>query len=564
MTDLIRDEPSKSNTVKKDLFYMFRTESEKPLKKIIFMAALAGMASTGSLAVINKASQDPNANELNFSHVLMFLSVVAIFSVSFRYILGQCIALVEDVLHRMRSRIADKIRKTDLLNIEGIGKSTIYSRLTQELSMISQMSIYLIQAMQSAVLLICVTVYVGILSRVAVALVVGMVAIGALVLVKKDKLIMTRLKETDEADIGYFNALTDIIDGLKEIKLNQAKGEDIYGDFTGISENLRQLKIDVNHLFAQNMVFAQSYVFLVLGAIVFVLPQFRDTFVQEILSTTTAMLFAVGPLSSLIATLPYYEKVNLCISNVYALEEELDRQMNPDELAEIPESETNPLADFSEIDLDSLCFEYNGAQQNGAFGVGPINLKIKRGDIVFVVGGNGSGKTTLLKALTTLYKAGSGGIYIDNRRVDAADFHDYRELFSAIFYDFHLFSKLYGLAEVDQRKVDALLKLMEIDGKTRFTRDRFTQLRLSTGQRKRLAMIVALLEDRPIYIFDEWAADQDPAFKDYFYDQLLVKLRAEGKTVIAVSHDDRYFDRADCVIKLEFGKIVDKWQPEQT
>ncbi len=541
---------------KKDLFYLFKTEADRPLKKIILMAGLSGIASTGSLALINAASQDPHANEINISHVLAFLSVVGIFSVSFRYILGQCIALVEDVLHKLRQRIAHKIRKTDLLNIEGIGKSTLYNRLTQELSLISQMAIYLIQALQSAVLLVCVTIYVGWLSRVAMLLVVGLVFIGALVLVKKDKIIMTRLKEADKADLHYFNTLTDIIDGLKEIKLNRAKGEDIFADFSEISADVRSLKIDTNLLFAQNMVFAQSYVFLVLGAIVFILPQFKDTFVQEILSTTTAMLFAIGPLSSLIATLPYYEKVNLCIANVYALEEELDRRMNPNELAADAASGENPLAGFREIELNNVIFTYQSPDRQDRFGVGPINLTIKRGETIFIVGGNGSGKTTLLKVLTTLYKADSGGIYIDDKPVDAANFHDFRELFSTIFYDFHLFAKLYGLAAVDQRKVDELLKLMEIDHKTTFTDGGFSRINLSTGQRKRLAMIVSMLEERPFYIFDEWAADQDPAFKDYFYNTLLQRLKEQGKTVIAVSHDDRYFDRADRIIKLEFGKIV--------
>ena len=557
--ELIKHDPAAhGKTSKKDLFYMFKTESDRPLKKIIFMAALTGMGSTVSLAVVNEAVQAPHVDVLNFSHVLAFLSVVAIFSVSYRYILSQSITLMEEILHKLRGRITSKIRKTDLLNIENIGRSTLYNRLTQDMSMVSQMAIYLIQAMQSAVLLICVTVYVGVLSRAAVILVVGLVLIGFMVLVKRDKIITKRLRSSDQADIGYFTALTDIIDGLKEIKLSRKKGEDIYDDFSGISDNLCYLKIDVNHLFAQSMVFAQAYVFLVLGAIVFVLPQFRDTFAQEILSTTTAMLFAVGPLSSLIATLPYYEKVNLCVSNIYALEEELDRQMNPDELADVSPGNDNPLANFERIDIHGLYFEYQTLEREETFSVGPIDLKIKRGEVLFVVGGNGSGKTTLLKLLTTLYKAQSGGIYVDDKKVDALNFHDYRELFSAIFYDFHLFSKLYGLAQVDQRKVDALLKLMEIDHKTQFSDGRFTQLNLSTGQRKRLALIVSFLEDKPIYIFDEWAADQDPVFKDYFYDELLEKLKSQGKTIIAVSHDDRYFDRADRIIKLEFGEIVEQ------
>lgn len=548
-------EENKTEIEIKNLFYLIKTESDKPLKRIVFMAAVAGIGSTGSLAVINMASQNLQANEINISYVLMFLSVVGIFSLSFKYILTQCISITEDVLHKVRLRLSDKIRRTDLLNIEVIGKTTIYNRMTQELSMISQMAIYLIQAMQSAVLLVCVTIYVGFLSRVAVVLVVLMVGIGFLVLMKKDKVSTARLKETDQADIQYFTALTDIIDGLKEIKLNRKKGSDIFDSFEGISENVRRLKIDANHLFAQNMVFSQTFIFLVLGVIVFVLPQFKETFVQDILSTTTAMLFAIGPLSSLIATIPYYEKVNLSVSNIYALEAELDQRMNPDEVLTVDNK--NRFYGFKQIHVNGLYFDYMNQDKQDSFSVGPMDLTIDKGEVIFVVGGNGSGKTTFLKALTTLYKIQAGSITVDDERVDQSSFHEYRELFSAIFYDFHLFSKLYGLMEIDQKKVDDLLKLMEINDKTEFRGDGFTHINLSSGQRKRLALIVSFLEDKPIYIFDEWAADQDPAFKDYFYYDLLTKLKSEGKTVIAVSHDDRYFHLADRVIKLEFGKIVD-------
>ena len=153
-------------------------------------------------------------------------------------------------------------------------------------------------------------------------------------------------------------------------------------------------------------------------------------------------------------------------------------------------------------------------------------------------------------------KLQSGSIFVDDKLVDNSNYLEYRELYSAIFYDFHLFDKLYGLENIDKKRVDDLLTLMQIDNKTQFKEDRFTIQNLSTGQRKRLALIVTFLEDKPIYIFDEWAADQDPQFKNYFYDILLHKLKAEGKTVIAVSHDDRYFHVADRVIKMDYGKIV--------
>ena len=58
------------------------------------------------------------------------------------------------------------------------------------------------------------------------------------------------------------------------------------------------------------------------------------------------------------------------------------------------------------------------------------------------------------------------------------------------------------------------------------------------------------------YDFDEWAADQDPEFRRYFYDVLLPGLKAEGRTLIVVTHDDRYFHVADQVVFMEEGRVV--------
>jgi putative ATP-binding cassette transporter len=253
--------------------------------------------------------------------------------------------------------------------------------------------------------------------------------------------------------------------------------------------------------------------------------------------------------------IPPYEKLNLAVSNIYELEDQLDQNSNHNEVQPI-EGE-NRFINFNKIELRSLYFEYKDSEVYDNFSVGPIDLTINRGEILFFVGGNGCGKTTLLKALTMLYnKLQAGSIFVDDKLIDHSNYLEYRELYSAIFYDFHLFDKLYGLEGIDPKRVNDLLTLMQIDNKTEFKVDRFTIQNLSTGQRKRLALIVTFLEDKPIYIFDEWAADQDPQFKNYFYDILLHKLKAEGKTVIAVSHDDRYFHVADRVIKMDYGKIV--------
>jgi putative ATP-binding cassette transporter len=108
--------------------------------------------------------------------------------------------------------------------------------------------------------------------------------------------------------------------------------------------------------------------------------------------------------------------------------------------------------------------------------------------------------------------------------------------------------------KLDDKAREYLVKL-QLNHKLDVKEGVLSTTQLSQGQRKRLALLTAFLEDRSIYLFDEWAADQDPTFKQTFYDSLLPELKARGKTVIVISHDDRYYDVADRLIKLEDGKL---------
>jgi putative ATP-binding cassette transporter len=150
-----------------------------------------------------------------------------------------------------------------------------------------------------------------------------------------------------------------------------------------------------------------------------------------------------------------------------------------------------------------------------------------------------------------------GAIRVDDMEIGAANIQSYRNLFSAIFSDFHLFDKLHGLRDAAPEQVNDLLRLMDISHKTSFADGRFSNIHLSTGQRKRLALVVSYLEDKPVSVFDEVAADQDPEFRRYFYETLLPEMKSSGKTVVVVSHDDRYFHIADRVLRMDYGKLVE-------
>jgi putative pyoverdin transport system ATP-binding/permease protein len=281
-------------------------------------------------------------------------------------------------------------------------------------------------------------------------------------------------------------------------------------------------------------------------------PQFNPTFTDTILKLTSTVLFIMGPVSTLVTTLSVLTRTQVAVTNIYSLEAKLDAAISDISLDH--PFEITP--QFNQLELEEITFCYKDEHNNNLFSIGPINVTIQRGEILVIVGGNGSGKSTLLKLLVRLYFPTTGRLYWDDEIIDQTNYKNYRELFAIIFGDFHLFDRLYGLSAIDKPHLHSLLRLMALEKKTKYLDGKFTNLELSTGQKKRLAMIAALLEDKPIYIFDEWAADQDPSFRKYFYEVLLQDLKAQGKTIIAVTHDDKYFDTADRVLKMEYGKLI--------
>jgi putative ATP-binding cassette transporter len=204
-----------------------------------------------------------------------------------------------------------------------------------------------------------------------------------------------------------------------------------------------------------------------------------------------------------------------------------------------------------------MAYHYHDKNGSVLFSLGPVSFTINKGEIIFVTGGNGSGKSTLVKLIGGLYFPASGNISIDGTRLTESDYKAYRTLFSIITSDFYLFKRLYGLDSIDENLIFKYLKTMKLETKTGIANKEFTNIQLSTGQRKRLAMIVSLLHDRQIFILDEWAADQDVSFRKYYYETLLTELKRKGKTLIVVSHDDRFYHLADKVIKLEYGDSLE-------
>jgi putative ATP-binding cassette transporter len=262
------------------------------------------------------------------------------------------------------------------------------------------------------------------------------------------------------------------------------------------------------------------------------------------------------PLENILNALPNLGRGGVALRKVEALGITLTTHATEPDVV-VP---TSPKTSWERLGLVNVTHSYHREGEEGGFSLGPIDLTFQPGELVFLIGGNGGGKTTLALLLTGLCVPEGGEIRLNGHPVTDANREHYREHFSVVFSDFYLFESLLGLdpSKLDTQARDYLIQL-QLNHKVRVEQGVFSTLDLSQGQRKRLALLTAYLEDRPFYVFDEWAADQDPLFKKIFYTQLLPELKARGKTVLVITHDDAYFCVADRCIKLEDGKLRHEW-----
>jgi putative ATP-binding cassette transporter len=535
------------------LWELVRSEAREEGRTLIVMASLAGAVNATAIALINKAAASSGWSA-RLPLFVMVVLCVGLYAASSRRTYHRTTAIIEHALEKMKLRVIDKIDRADLQSLEKLGTSEIYDRVTENVAVISDSAGVISNVLQSACILVCAAIYLLTLSSPAFAILAILNVAAVKMYYAQVNEISSRLGEAARKRITFFDQLTDMLRGYKELRLSRRRSRDVREDIAVTTKDVRVATIEANTLFADSLVFAQCLLFAMLVAMVFVLPQYVSVDSTKVATLISAVLFFWGPLSGVVGGMPMYTRSSLALANIKTLEEKLDRAARG---AVPPTKVEDPWAGrFSGLEMQEVSFAYAADEGNHAFRIGPMNLTITSGEVVFIVGGNGSGKSTFMKVLTGLYPPTSGGIRMNGVKVRPENVAAYREMFSVIFSDFHLFSRMYGLLDVDEAAVLGLLRQMRIDDKTSYAKTRFTRRDLSTGQRKRLAMIVALLEDRPICVFDEWAADQDPEFRKYFYDELIPSLKRRGKTVIAVTHDDRYFHCADRVLTLEYGKMI--------
>jgi putative ATP-binding cassette transporter len=411
-------------------------------------------------------------------------------------------------------------------------------------------------AMNAAVLLGCAA-YLGWLSwpiLFVVVVFVGLGVAGYRLLTTRAYRYMQRARDTRDVLFHHFRALTE---GVKELKLNAARREAFLSErIATATEDLRRhaLTGTWHHLVADT--WNQVLFYSLLGGLLFVAPASAGHTGETATGYVLATLYMMAPVWGIIEAWPIFARGRIALEKIHELGVTLTE--SGAESPRVPEAPR----EWQRLDLEGVAFTYPPEPDGRAFALGPIDLTLARGEIVFLVGGNGSGKSTFVRVLAGLYSPELGTIRLDGIPITTQNRDWYCQHFSAVFSDFYLFDSLLGLRgdDLDARAQRYLVEL-ELDDKLQIRNGTLSTTALSQGQRKRLALLTAFLEDRLVYIFDEWAADQDRHYREIFYTRLLADLKARGKTVVVISHDDRYYHLGDRIVRLEYGKVVEDRHP---
>ncbi|MCC3451517.1 MAG: cyclic peptide export ABC transporter [Microcoleus sp. PH2017_25_DOB_D_A] len=518
----------------------------------VSIAILTGLISGGCsaqlIAFINRAISD-NSNQ-NLVWYFAGLAVLALVTgVISQFLL---IYLSQEAVYNLRLSLSRGILSSPLRHLEELGANRLLATLTDDVGTLSN-TIFLIPflCVDIAVVVGCLT-YLSTLSGVVFAVVFAFLAltIGTVqLLLNKMRKFFDLAREEQDILFKHFRSITE---GIKELKLHSLRRQEFFDEELQVSAaDSRDYNLQALNTAAVATGVGQLLFFMLIGLLLFAVPKFVAVSTPVLSAYILTSTYLMSPFQNILQRLPAIFRANTSVEKIEKMGLALASQ------AEI-NAALQPVknADWKILELKGTTHSYPGDKEDSNFVLGEISLKFHPGELVFIVGGNGSGKSTFAKLLTGLYIPESGDILLDGQQITNDNREWYRQHFSAIFSDFYLFDRLLGMTNHDlDNQAAEYLREFHLDKKVEVKDGILSTTALSQGQRKRLALLTAYLEDRPIYLFDEWASDQDPFFRDIFYKQLLPELKRRGKTVFVISHDDRYFDLADRAIKLDYGKI---------
>ena len=525
------------------------------LRIMLALTLVGGLANAALVVMVNVLTATIGRGGVpHLAGFVIFVGAFLLYYGSNRLALVRAHTVVERLLKELRLRVFNTLRHSELAVVDRLGRGNLFTLIAHETNRISVAFPVLVDSFQQSILLTVSLLYLAWLSPIAFAVFMLSVGLGYIGYRATHEDFRLPMAKGLLAQGELLDAVSDTVDGFKELRLNTRRRLAARAAFQRISAAVEVARDATGQQWASMIMLGNVVTYFMLGIVAFVLPSYVATQDQIIFQLVPTLLFCLGPLAKLVVQAPMFIQAETGLRGIL----DVERQLGAAEPITAAASRAGAphFTSFQRIDYENLTFTRRNAEGVGEFALGPFSLSLTRGETVFLLGGNGSGKSTALRLCTGLLPPDSGQIRVDGRRIDYGVLGGFRELFATVFVDFHLFDRLYGLEQTDPAIVQALLVEMDLAHKVRFENGVFSDLALSTGQRKRLGLITALLEDRPVIVFDEWSAEQDAEFREYFYRVILSRLKAQGKTVLMVTHDERYLGCADRTITFELGRVV--------
>jgi putative pyoverdin transport system ATP-binding/permease protein len=526
------------------LLGLIRQRSPLMLWSSVALGLVAGAAYSLIIPVLMQGLDGSATGWVREHHVVLFFALcLAIFFAKAGSVILVTI-IVKDVTADLRIRLCERINAARVRDVERIGMDRLTNILVEDIGRIGFAAVCLPMVSIELVTIAGMLAYLAWLNWLVFAAVFATIVLCFLLYQLPMRASMRYMDRSRTLRDRVQGGIRGIVFGAYELKLDRAKSRRFIAEEIAAPER-ESASVDKRadvYLHITNT-FSDLFSFLVIGFVAFVVPKLVPGANANLYGVVMALLYIIVPISVMLTLMPNIQRGSVALSRVAELEA----------VGEEPRT-SEPIAPWQQLRVQNLQYQYH--DEHGGFGLKPISLDFRRGEVVFVVGGNGSGKSTLAKLLSLHYEPGAGEIFFDRTRIGPHNLAAARESVAVIYSNYYLFERIYApLDAAREARARELLAALGLAGKTDIVDGRFTTTRLSDGQRRRLALLVALLDDRDVYLFDEWAADQDPEFREVFYTRILGELRAAGKLVIAISHDDRYFAHADRVVVMEYGDV---------
>jgi len=523
------------------------------LMKYILLGILSGLF---SFLLINSVTRvvglimSGGYTKISKENIVIFASIILFFVWIRRSLSLLIINLSQNIFWRLRKEVLEQVLNANFMQLTS-RKAKIHSAMLGDVYVLTDAALNIIQFFTASILAVACFIYLATISFQLFLITLVVSAVGVLIYHFGSIRNIKKFDRSRRLENKFQQNFNDILDGAKEIYMEPRKGRYIYEErISAIADDAYKNNVSAFTGFLNNQISGQVCFYILILSVLLYFSITLNIKPADSVTFVFTLLYLQGSIETIMVLLPGLMRARVASSHMMNLKDELEEA-----------NFSNPVPkryllknDFSNIGVRGLEFHYSDAKDS--FSVGPVDFDVSRGEVIFIYGGNGSGKTTFIYSVLGLCFPSAGEIFLNDVPVTADNYPEYRTLFSVVFSNFHLFDGLFGIEHFDLAKWEFYLRLFELEGKVQLDGRSFTTTSLSTGQRKRLALISALMEQKPIVVLDEWAADQDPYFRRKFYTEIIPMLKKDDITVIAITHDDRYYHCADKLYKMDYGKLI--------